>query len=66
MSNRHLYHRLAGLLFLFIVGLLLVYAADGRPHTDIDPYLMLLAVIILLWGVRDLLHLLADMWSETE
>lgn len=66
MKKKELSHRLAGLFFVFALGLGLVWAADDGRHQPGDVWFMLLALGLLLWGVYQLLHLLADLWSESE
>ncbi|MBX3058278.1 MAG: hypothetical protein KF770_17585 [Anaerolineae bacterium] len=50
---------------MFALGLGLVWAADDGRHQPGDVWFMLLALGLLLYGVYQLVHLLADLWSET-
>ncbi|NJN53572.1 MAG: hypothetical protein HC804_01750 [Anaerolineae bacterium] len=64
MKTRLLYRRVANLFFVFFLGLCLAYSIGDGMRSEADKWIGLLALVILLWGVRDLLHLLADLWSE--
>lgn len=64
MSNRKLAHQAAGLFFVFSIGFGLVWAADDGVRDNGDKYAMLLALILMLYGLWRLLHLLADLWSD--
>jgi len=66
MKKKELSHRLASLFFIFALGLGMVWAADDGISQEGDLWFLLLALGLLLYGVYQLVHLLADLWSEIE